>query len=84
MINNYTDNTIKKHQKHIKQMKYYYTACTALQKNVNEDYRHYYRLYKDNGVKPILVEQGLETMITGWESKYDAKFNPVNPYPDLD
>lgn len=61
---------------------YYYVACDA-GGSVNQTHRHYFRLYKD-GVKPILVEQGLADLIEGWVEKYDATLNTTNPYPNLD
>jgi len=48
---------------------YYYIACDG-GKMVNQEYRHYFRLYnKKQDQSPILVDQGLPNK---------------NPYPNLD
>lgn len=65
--------------------KYYYCACAApLSQKVNEAYRHYFRLYKENAGKAILVEQGLAEKIPSWEKRFNAELNFNNPYPDHD
>jgi hypothetical protein len=61
---------------------YFYVACDGGDK-CNAEYRHYFRLYKNTDKGPILIEQSVSDVPT-WEVKYNATFNPVNPYPDLD
>ena len=63
--------------------KYFYVACDAGDP-VNPEFRHYFRLYKKDGERPILVEQGLAPKIDEWEKSYDASFEITNPYPNLD
>ena len=63
---------------------YYYVACEAREKQCNDEYRHYFRLYKDDGGKSILVDQGLSAKIEGWEAEYNATLSTSNPYPNLD
>ena len=43
----------------MKNIQYYYVACeTPDEQKVNPEFKHYFRLYKYDGVAPILVEQG--------------------------
>jgi hypothetical protein len=63
-------------------MKYYYVACDG-GINVNEEYRHYFRLYKETDNGPILVEQGLKDLVEEWGKKYKAELSLTDPYPNL-
>lgn len=64
---------------------YYYVACEANEKDkVNDQFKHYFRLYKTNGTTPILVDQGLAPKVEIWKEKFKAEFNSENPYPHLD
>lgn len=63
--------------------KHFYVACDA-GLNGNPEYRHYFRLYKNDGSKAILVDQGLAPKIDAWEKQYSATFEQINPYPNLD
>jgi len=68
----------------MKNIQYYYVACeTPDEQKVNPEFKHYFRLYKYDGVAPILVEQGID-LVNEWEAKYKATFNQTNPYPTLD
>jgi len=68
----------------MKNIQYYYVACEATdEQKVNAEFKHYFRLYKFDGITPILVEQGVD-LVPEWETKYDATFNQINPYPHLD
>jgi hypothetical protein len=65
--------------------RYYYVACEANEKDkVNDKFKHYFRLYKENSGKPILVDQGLSEKIETWKQKFKAEFNTENPYPQFD
>jgi hypothetical protein len=64
---------------------YYYFACEAQEKDkVNDQFKHYFRLYKTDGSSPILVDQGLAPKVENWKQKLNATFNLENPYPHLD
>lgn len=66
---------------------YFYIACTSNDKNTNKEYKNYFRLYREDGNSPKLVEQGLSEKCAGWEKKYKAEFrvnNDDNPYPQYD
>jgi hypothetical protein len=62
---------------------YVYVPCDA-DGVVNNEFRHYLRLYKIVDEAYILVDQGLADLIPGWEKKYDATIQIENPYPTLD
>lgn len=63
---------------------YFYVACEA-GASANEQYRHYFRLYRNNADgKPRLVDQGLAAKVPEWNEKYNAVLNSTNPYPELD
>jgi hypothetical protein len=64
---------------------YYYVPCDG-GPNVNQEFRHYFRLYVDKGDgKPLLVNQGGAELIPIWEAKYPGvTINVNNPYPLLD
>lgn len=50
----------------------------------NQEFRHYFRLYKITNKVYKLVEQGLADLIPGWEKRYAATMQTENPYPNLD
>lgn len=64
-------------------MKYGYTACDG-GLGVNAEYRHYFRLYRNDGKRWLLVAQGLAPEVDKWKTKYGNPSFIENPYPKLD
>ena len=59
----------------------YYTACQS-KTTCNEAFRDYFRLYKKEGGRYILIDQGLAAKVDGWLSNGAVFID--NPYPDID